>query len=224
MTVIKNAPPTTPKPDVRPGGTGKAKPGKKTKVKKKRSRGKSKGNAFEREVSGWFDRWWITLPKTFWRTSNSGGWTPEPGDIAPRLRQGHPPVWWPFICECKFYKAISFKDLLDTKKALKNNKLLLWWAQVTRESKQAVTIGRHPSEVIRLLVFKANNTPIYVAFTPKDFGALAIFPPEILKPLLISTRPDRETLWICTLTDFIASIPKKSVYAAFAKPTEGVPL
>lgn len=188
-------------------------------TKKKGSRGKSKGNAFERTVSSIVDGWWKVTPKTFWRTSNSGGWKPEPGDIAPRLRQGDPVIWWPFVCECKFYKNINFAELLENDP--RHNRLLVWWEQCIREKAQVVSLGRNPEEVIKLLIFKANFTPIYVAYDPSE---LARHNPEIAKldpivrPELTVRRKDHFFV-ITTLDVFIKAYTKEKVYQIFRKET-----
>jgi hypothetical protein len=134
-------------------------------LKKKANRGKAKGSGFEREISRWIDKWWNVPNGTFWRTTNSGGWK-EPGDIAPRLRQGQPPVWFPFVIECKFYRTIEFWNLFNPN--VRHNKLVEWWAQVTESQKQSITATRSKKECIRLLIFKENASPVFVAFDGAD--------------------------------------------------------
>lgn len=143
-------------------------------VSKSRSRSqnksKSKGSAFERLVSGMLDKWWKVGAKTFWRTTNSGGWK-EPGDIAPRMRSGQGSIFFPFVIECKHYRKIRVFDILKDYSHLKNLPVLhKWWDQVTlsqmQEYFQRDALIKH--EIIRLLIFRPNNYPIMVAISQAD--------------------------------------------------------
>lgn len=138
-----------------------------SKIRKKRSRGKSKGNSFERAVSKLFDTWWGVPKNTFWRTVLSGGWV-EPGDIAPRARVGEGVVWWPFIVECKFYKSFSVLDALEGNKTAH---LLKWWKQLTFERENAIrTTARSSENCIRLLICKRNHGSILVGISNEDLN------------------------------------------------------
>lgn len=131
--------------------------------KKKYGGGKEKGSQFERIVSGYLDKWWGVLPKTFWRTVASGGWE-EPGDIAPRLLPMQGNVDFPIVVECKFYRKI---DVFEIVKNPKNDPILVqWWNQVTASQMKAEKLGR--VNLIRLLIFKQNGGPILVGFSFDD--------------------------------------------------------
>lgn len=128
----------------------------------KRVSGKEKGSSFERWAAAQLDKWWKVPAKTFWRTTNSGGWV-EPGDIAPRLRQGATPVIFPFVIECKFYKQINLFNNRQ-KKPLIN----IWWKQVTESQQQAIKASNNTYFPIRLLIMKENNSPCLIAFSLDD--------------------------------------------------------
>jgi hypothetical protein len=128
---------------------------------------KNKGSSFERLISKECDVWWGEVPGTFWRTKISGG-SDEPGDIAPRYRPQHASiVWWPFIIECKHYKSINILNLFRTEKH-KENHLLKWWKQSTKEQKEAIKLG-YTSSILRLVIFKINTYPILCMFSPEEF-------------------------------------------------------
>jgi hypothetical protein len=122
---------------------------------------KEKGNEFERLVSGLFDDWFQVPKKTFWRTTQSGGWV-EPGDIAPRQRDNAKgKIWWPFIVECKHYKDFNFLFLLkpDTKHIIKQ-----WWWKLEEEHQKV--LNENGVDKVKLLIFRKNNNPVYCAFDP----------------------------------------------------------
>ena len=190
---------------------------------KKAGRGKSKGSGFERDCARACDVWWKVESGTFWRTTNSGGWK-EPGDIAPRLRQSKPATWWPFVMECKFYKAIEIWQLADPK--IKHAKLREWWQQVLRERDQALASGRSTKEVIPLLVFKQNASQKFVMFDLSYFpkviadvydGAFFLgISSHIFLPS--STAPPWTALYIATWDAFVQFFPKEYMYTILEKP------
>jgi len=128
----------------------------------KKGRGKNKGNAFERKVSLLLAEWWKVPKGTFWRSKISGG-SNEPGDITPRvLETDDKPLNWPFVIECKHYKEINIPQLLVASKLKNGGRILSWWKQVTKDQGN--------TSKIRLLIFRGNNTPVYVAFATSDFS------------------------------------------------------
>ena len=128
--------------------------------------GKAKGSSFEREISKEMDVWWKEIKGTFWRTKNSGG-IDEPGDIAPRYRPQHKEkIWWPFVVECKHYKQLNLLNLF--RKQNKNNQILTWWRQVTREQEQCIKEG-HVITPLRLLIIKPNTFPTLCVFSKEEF-------------------------------------------------------
>jgi hypothetical protein len=164
--------------------------------------GKSKGSGFERQVSRLVDVWWEEEPNTFWRTVVSGGWV-EPGDITPRHRPGKPAIWFPFMIECKCVKGVDVLELLTDKK---NPTLLKWWAQVTRERDDAVAQGRSIAETIRLVIFKRNNSPVFVMYETDD--TLSNLP----NPAILYMR---KRLVVCTWDVFSSLFTKQAVYAKY---------
>jgi len=127
---------------------------------------KNKGSSFERDISKEFDVWWNEIKGTFWRTKNSGG-IDEPGDIAPRYRPQHKEkIWWPFVVECKHYKQLNLLNLFRLQR--KNNQILTWWEQVTREQAQCIKEG-HAVSPLRLLIIKPNNFPTLCVFSKEEF-------------------------------------------------------
>jgi len=167
--------------------------------------GKEKGSGFEREVSRLIDVWWEEEKSTFWRTVISGGWV-EPGDITPRHRPGKPAIWFPFIIECKCVKKVDVLELLTKKK---NKTLLSWWAQVTREREEAVEQGRLKEELIRLVIFKRNGSPIFVMFEDTK-----IYP--FIAPLDAIVY-EKYGLAICTWATFSTQVTKNKVYKLYGK-------
>jgi len=128
----------------------------------RKGKGKNKGNAFERLVSNALDAWWKVPKGTFWRSKISGG-SNEPGDITPRvLEVDDKPLQWPFVIECKHYKEIKFSQLLNASKLKEGGQIVKWWKQLTDDYESTGYTK------IRLLIFRGNNTPIYVAFRPLD--------------------------------------------------------
>lgn len=177
----------------------------------KKGKGKNKGSSFEREISRAIDKWWKVPSGTFWRTTNSGGWK-EPGDIAPRLRQHQEKVWWPFVVECKFYKQIPFWSLFS--KNNQNHLLIKWWTQVTKSQKDAIDQGRDENEAVRLLIFKQNNSPVFVLVgfedMPEDFFC---FPPA---PVCIADVLD-EVVLLFPWDAFTKLYTKENIYEWFGK-------
>jgi len=134
---------------------------------KGKNKSKSKGNAFERKVSALLDIWWDVPKGTFWRSKISGG-SNEPGDITPRvLEVNDKPLHWPFVVECKHYKDIKFLQLLKSSNLKDGGLIQTWWKQLTADYSMYNTTQNN---LYRLLIFKGNNTPILVAFCPRDFG------------------------------------------------------
>ena len=147
----------------------------------KKGKGKNKGNAFERKVSLLLAEWWKVPKGTFWRSKISGG-SNEPGDITPRvLDKDDKALHWPFVIECKHYKDVKFHQLLTASKLKDGGKILSWWQQLTKDQKSLPVIDPR----IRLLIFRGNNTPIYVAFCPLDLNALAYTESLRIKDVLI---------------------------------------
>ena len=172
----------------------------------KKGKGKNKGNAFERKVSTELDTWWEVPKGTFWRSKISGG-SNEPGDITPRvLEVDDKPLQWPFVIECKHYKELKFHQLLDARKLKDGGQILKWWQQLTTD--QVGTLK------IRLLIFRGNNTPIYVAFSRADFSNKADRDSLFIPDTCIYKRPDTSygrAVVICTWKNF-SSIMTKDIF------------
>lgn len=181
---------------------------KKRIYKKKGSRGKSKGNTFERKIAGFMDTWWGVPSKTFWRNTNSGAWKPEPGDIGPRHRDDVPAFVFPFIIEAKHYKRVDFVHLLLPDQ--KWNKFELWWKQVTAAQSAS------KKNLIRLLIFHGNGQPVCVMFSPGEIGngsylggkGRCIFYHRINTWGMSGYAPDSD-LCIMTWDAFVQAYPKE---------------
>lgn len=139
--------------------------------------GKAKGSQFERDVAHLCDKWWEVEKNTFWRTVSSGGWE-EAGDIAPRYRPNTTKVWWPFVLECKFYRKIDLLSILYPrvidKSSKKGSNLSLvekWISQLWEERTKFLRLNQEAKALYcnRLLVFKGNRTPVFVAFCREDY-------------------------------------------------------
>lgn len=185
--------------------------------RKSGNRGKSKGSAFERLVAGLLDDWWGVPKKTFWRTTNSGGWV-EPGDIAPRQRNGQDPVRFPVVIECKHYRTIDFLDIFKTEKK-QDPMLAQWWDQVTTSQQQAQNsqpLLTYP--IIRLLIFRQNNSQIFVGFSTEDGRAEY---QEALKRVLLEDCPylrlqiysktSKQSLFVVPFSVYIKHITKQLI-------------
>lgn len=178
--------------------------------------GKSKGSSFEREVSRLWDKLWLVVSGTFWRTTNSGGWK-EPGDIAPRLRPANKElIWWPFVVECKYERAIDILEVFTDKK---KKKLLGYWKQVTREQVQVLKTGKTIEDAIRLVIFKRNNSPIFVMFCAEEMRKyLYIIDKGILDiPVLLLFLPEVGTLMVLRWEDFAKIYTKEKIYQSRKK-------
>lgn len=164
----------------------------------KRGAGKRKGSEFERVVSRLLDVWWNVEEGTFWRSVNSGGWK-EPADVSPRKS-----VWFPFVVECKFYKTISLLGLF--KENSSSHLLRKWWAKLmldVEKARQQTTDTK-----IGLLVFKYNQSPIFVCFELDTNGKNGLPHPSSSENHIILTMTDfvggkPKTLLILPFTDFV---------------------
>lgn len=169
----------------------------------KKGKGKNKGNAFERDVSLLLAEWWDVPKGTFWRSKISGG-SNEPGDITPRvLEVNDKPLNWPFVIECKHYKDIKFSQLLTASKLKEGGRILSWWQQLTDDQINTLSI--------RLLIFKGNNTPIYVAFCILDFPRRAKEKSLFISDTCIYKTPNNtyfSAITFCTWENFIKVMTK----------------
>lgn len=130
--------------------------------------GRSKGNAFERQVAKLICEA-FSLDKTHcFRTPLSGGHRfakqSDPGDLvmSPELR-----AKFCFSVECKSYRRLDWAGLLSKKK---NSQFAKWW----RQTKAACNNGARP-----LLIFKENRSEPFCMF-PYSKG------PDIGSPVLRS--------------------------------------
>ena len=129
--------------------------------------GKNKGSRFERAVARMIDAWWEVSPKTFARSENSGG-VSQPGDIAPRLMPRQAPPWFPFLLECKHYKDFNFFELFNAETKT-GPKIIKWWRQTVEAQGRAIVELNYPAqEVMKLMIFKRNNSKIFCAFEPYE--------------------------------------------------------
>ena len=179
---------------------------------------KNKGSSFEREVSKLLDDWWKVPSGTFYRSKLSGG-SNEPGDITPRLVGNNSSLWWPFAVECKHHKDLKFLQLFESLKYKDGPLILQWWKQITDDVKDMCKW--------RLLIFKGNNTPILIAFTPTEWVDSFIVPPiakyVTSKNYFDSITPDlqdsfiydsasyKNVLYICTWKEFSSKITKDAL-------------
>lgn len=135
------------------------------KKKKKRVNSKAKGSGFEGVVSKLLSA--ALAPLNFKRSQQSGAivggknfaeighaFSKEAlslfvGDVVP-MNEAEVKVHSKFVYECKFYKEVERIDAL-----FKNSKIYGWLEEARTD---AVKIDRQP-----MLIFKWNNTPIFVA-------------------------------------------------------------
>jgi hypothetical protein len=170
---------------------------------------KNKGSSFEREVSKLLDAWWKVPPGTFYRSKLSGG-ANEPGDITPRLMGNNSSLWWPFAVECKHHKDLKFLQLFESESYKDGPLILRWWWQLVRD------ITAKDFTKWRLLIFKGNNTPILVAFMPRDWfelhSPISFKPLEELRDLIIYRSASlTDVLYICTWKEFSSKITKDAL-------------
>ena len=131
----------------------------------------AKGSSFERLICRKLTEW-VTgspTPEIFWRSATSGAKATQDRKAGRGSNMGGDlvaihPLGQPFIdrysVECKDRKSYGkLENLIDGK-----GELLEWWGQCVRD---ATASERYP-----LLIYKAKNTPIYVAH-PLDI-ALAV--------------------------------------------------
>jgi len=169
---------------------------------------KNKGSSFEREVSKLLDVWWQVPTGTFYRSKLSGG-SNEPGDITPRLVGDNSSLWWPFAVECKHHKDLKFLQLFESQKYKDGPRILQWWKQITDDVKDV--------KKWRLLVFRGNNTPILIAFTPDDWitGKHYIptnyFPGRFKDTFVYAPYACDDVLYICTWKEFSSKITKDAL-------------
>jgi hypothetical protein len=173
---------------------------------KKRGGGKSKGSSFERKVAHMLDDWWELPKDTLWRTVNSGGWK-QPGDIYPRISST--PVWFPFVVECKHYRTVNLWEIL---KGNKNAKIIDWWKQVTVDQGKC----KEDKKPIRLLIFRQNNYPVFVAFDSSEvreqWKDIAHLPPPHLKlQFFISPSPIPQKITIISWKQFSRCYKKDNI-------------
>ena len=133
----------------------------------KKGGGRNKGNAFERHVASLILKAAVKTDKTLrkrhcYRTPGSGGHRYDknkyPGDLVIRARLLK---IFPFVVECKNYRKIEHQNFHSPQS--EKWKEIQWLKQVLRESK-------HHKRRIPLLVFKANNRPIWCAFPTNKLG------------------------------------------------------
>ena len=170
---------------------------------------KNKGSSFEREVSKLLDDWWKVPTGTFYRSKLSGG-SNEPGDITPRLMGSSSSLWWPFAVECKHHKDLKFLQLFESGKYKGGPLILKWWKQLGDD----ITVKDFTKW--RLLIFKGNNTPILVAFMPRDWfelhSPISFEPLDHLEDLIIyCSALLTDVLYICTWKAFSSKITKDAL-------------
>lgn len=126
-----------------------------TKKKKKKPRGKQKGNGFERKVMSLivsaFAEFGIT-PTDAFRSILSGGHKQSFGDISLSSSLA---ALFPFATECKWHKKVTlYQFLTPYVKMGKSCKFKLWWEQTLE--------GSNKSKMLKpLLVFKGNLDSIH---------------------------------------------------------------
>ena len=166
---------------------------------------KNKGSSFEREVSKLLDTWWKVPKGTFYRSKLSGG-SNEPGDITPRLVGDNSSLWWPFAVECKHHKDLKFLQLFESLKYKDGPLILQWWKQITDDVKD--------TNKWRLLIFRGNNTPILVPFTPLEWsssGSIAYCDADIKDEFAYNSYLIGDVLYICTWNEFSSKLTKDAL-------------
>ena len=122
----------------------------------KKGRGRPKGNAFENKIAKTLVKAFGLKKKDCYRTPGSGGHRQasktDPGDlvISKRMRKV-----FPFSVECKHYKAVPLYWFFKPEK--KRPKQLKSWLS------QAETSAKKQKKMYPLLIFRANNAPIFCA-------------------------------------------------------------
>lgn len=130
---------------------GRAKILKIKKPKKKKARGKKKGNGFEttirRQITKAFSAHGITDTDAF-KSILSGAHKESFGDIS--LSKALSKLY-PYATECKWHRKIDLYNFLTQwEKMVKSNQLKNWWAQ-------AIEGAAKCKHLYPLLVFKSNN-------------------------------------------------------------------
>ena len=136
--------------------------------------GKSKGSAFEREVSVMLSKWVSsnTQEDVFWRAAMSGGRSTvafkkgkklanQVGDISCIHPIGQKFID-AFAVECKAYSNLDYPGLITGK-----GKLLAFWAEI---NEQASRYGKEP-----FMVAKQNRMPAVVCLNREGSNKLGIY-------------------------------------------------
>lgn len=126
------------------------------KKKRKKPRGKAKGNGFERDIKKLilktFAPFGITENDAF-RSTLSGGHVESYGDIS--LSSSLAKLF-PAAVECKFYKKVDLYSFVVSWNSMgKSNKFRRWWEQTLAGAVKS------KGSLFPLLVFKSNNNPTY---------------------------------------------------------------
>lgn len=131
---------------------------------RKRVNGKQKGGEFERLICRKLSKW-VTgseRPECFWRSASSGakatqdGISGQVGDIIAIDHKHHMDQFdltRRFIVECKSHKDFRWDFLIDSHYDKSN--ICKWWMELMSK---CLEHGKMP-----MLIFKKNNSPIYVA-------------------------------------------------------------
>ncbi len=161
-------------------------------------RSKQKGSTQELKVSKLLGSWWGN-GATFRRTPGSGGWARRQeddvfgakGDIVCSDNS------YPFCTEIKHYRDVRVDALLDGT----NPPLMTWWQQA---------VDQCPSNLFPLLIFKRNGVPERAVFSYSQFPDHHCSIAELIKDMnyFKFRRPNKDTLFIVTLKDFLTIDPK----------------